>query len=316
MLKQPMTGTDGYIAAADGVRLFFQKSGSGSNTVIIPNAVHMFDSFQHLTDGRSLVFFDLRNRGRSDSVTDASKLSRGILPSRGILDDVDDMEAVRRHSGADQIDLIGHSYMGLAVILYAMTYPAHLRRVVQIGPMQPDSRTQYPKHLTGADATLAEFLRKLPELQASGSSGDPRQTAMRFWDLLRTLMVADPADAAKIRWTPFEYPNETNFMKHWTENLLPSIQRLDFSPQELAKVTMPVLVVHGTRDRQSPYGAGRDWALRLPNARLLTVQGAAHVPWIEVPDAVFGSIESFLLGDWPEASEKITRLDPQEDTGA
>ena len=57
---------------------------------------------------------DLRNRGRSDFITDNSKLRRGIHQ------DVDDLEAVRRHFGIDQIALIGHSYAGIIVILYAM----------------------------------------------------------------------------------------------------------------------------------------------------------------------------------------------------
>jgi proline iminopeptidase len=300
-----MASSESYIAADDGVRLFFQKAGSGPNVVVVPNAVHMFDSFKHLTENRTLVFFDLRNRGRSDSVTDGSKLIRGILH------DVDDLEAVRRHCGIEQFDLIGHSYLGLTVILYAMKYPAHVGRLVQIGPMQPHARTQYPAHLTGADATLAEFPGKLAQLQQQGSSGDPREVAGRFWALLRTLMVAEPADAERIDWTPFDYPNELKFMGHWTHNLLPSIQQLDLTPDELSKVTAPVLVIHGRRDRQAPYGGGREWALRLPNARLITIENAAHVPWIEAPDKVFGSIETFFGGAWPEAAEKVVWLDPR-----
>jgi len=44
----------------------------------------------------------------------------------------------------------------------------------------------------------------------------------------------------------------------------------------------------------------------LPNARLLTVENAAHAPWIEAPDKVFGAIDTFLDGTWPEAAEKLT----------
>ncbi len=32
----------------------------------------------------------------------------------------------------------------------------------------------------------------------------------------------------------------------------------------------------------------------LPHARLVTIENAAHAPWIEAPDVVFGAIESFL----------------------
>jgi pimeloyl-ACP methyl ester carboxylesterase len=111
---------------------------------------------------------------------------------------------------------------------------------------------------------------------------------------LKVLMVANAADAGKISWTPFDYPNELNFMRQWMGYVYPSIQKLEFSKAALAGVTVPVLTIHGTRDRQSPYGGGREWASILPNARLLTIEGAAHVPWIESPDLVFGSIRTFL----------------------
>lgn len=294
---------EGFVTAEDGVRLFFRKVGNSPNAVIIPNAVHMFDSFQNLAADRTLIFFDLRNRGGSDSVSDRSKLVRGIHQ------DTDDLDAVRRHFGIDQTDVVGHSYVGLTVILYALKYPAHVRRVVQIGPVQANARTQYPAHLTCADATLAEFLEQMTKLQKESQLEDPREICKKFWAQARVLCVANRADADKIHWTPCEYPNEVGFMKHWIENILPSIQGLELTPEEISKVKAPVLTIHGTRDRQSPYGAGREWALVLPDARLVTVENAAHVPWIEAPEKVFGCIRTFLDGSWPEQAEVVEFLD-------
>jgi pimeloyl-ACP methyl ester carboxylesterase len=77
-------------------------------------------------------------------------------------------------------------------------------------------------------------------------------------------------------------------------------------------VKTPVLTIHGSKDRSAPYGGGREWALRLANARLLTVGQAAHAPWIEAPELTFGSIKTFLDGTWPEAAEKVTSLDPDD----
>jgi hypothetical protein len=39
---------------------------------------------------------------------------------------------------------------------------------------------------------------------------------------------------------------------------------------------------------------------------LLTVAGAAHVPWIEAPELTFGAIDVFLSGEWPESAERVT----------
>jgi proline iminopeptidase len=299
-----MQSAEGYITTEDGVRLFFKTLGTGPSPVIIPNSAHMFESFKHLADHRTVIFYDMRNRGGSDAVSDASKLAKGIH------NDVDDLDAVRRHFGIDKVDVIGHSYLGLVVILYAMKYPAHVNRVVQIGPAQPNASTQYPAHLTGADATLAAFGGKIMQLRSQGPAADPKEAGAKFWGLLRELMVANAEDAGKINWTPFDYPNELLFMKYWTESMVPSIQALHLGAEEMARVTMPVLTIHGARDRQSPYGAGREWALTLPNARLLTVEDAAHVPWIEAPEKVFGAIVTFLDGVWPQAAEAVTSLDP------
>jgi proline iminopeptidase len=294
---------EGFLTTEDGVRLFFQAVGNEPLAVLIPNGFHLFDDFQHLADGRTLIFCDLRNRGRSDSVSNASKLKRGILQ------DADDLDAVRRHFGFGKVDVIGHSYMGLMAILYAMRYAPHVRRVVQIGPMEPVPGKQYPARLTGADATLREVFARLAQLQKERGSETPQEFCRKFWSVLRLIYVTNPADAGKINWGRCDLPNELNLMKYWTETILPSIQSLHLSVEDLAKVKTFVLTIHGTRDRSAPYGGGREWAMLLPNARLVTAENAGHAPWIEAPERVFGSIKTFFDGAWPESAEKVKSID-------
>ncbi len=299
-----MHSSEGYLTTEDGVRLFYHKLGDGPRALIIPNGIYLYNDFKYLADSRTLIFYDVRNRGRSDSVTEASKLTRGIHH------DVDDLEAVRRHFRASQVDVLGHSYIGLMVALFAMKYPASVNRVVQIGPMQPSSGKQYPAHLRCADGTLSRVLSKLAELQKERPSGDPEEDCKKFWAILGEIYVVDPADAEKINWGRCDLPNERNFRKYWSEFIGPSIESLDLSADEVAKAQAPVLIVHGIKDRSSPYGGGRDWALMLPNARLVTVENAAHAPWIEAPELVFEPIETFLGGKWPESAQKVDLLEP------
>jgi pimeloyl-ACP methyl ester carboxylesterase len=298
-----MTPNKEFVRADDGVRLFVQIVGSGSDVVIIPNRLYLVDRFARLADRRMLIFCDPRNRGLSDHVTDRSKIENGVHH------DVDDFDAIRRHVGVDRISLIGHSYMGVVVVLYAMKFPNHAERIVQIGPMGPDYSSQYPSHLTNVDATLADVLARLGRLQQERPSLDAEAFCRRFWSTLRPFYVVDPADADRLEWEPCHLPNEINFMKPCDEQVLPSIQRLQLTSNDFCKVGSPVLTIHGRKDRSSAYGGGRDWALHLPNARLLTVDRAAHVPWIEEPELVFGAIETFLAGGWPEMVEKVEVLD-------
>jgi proline iminopeptidase len=303
-MQEHMPPSEGFLKTDDGARLFFRKTGTGPY-VIFPNGLYLFDDFERFADRRTLIFYDVRNRGRSDLVTDGSKLV-GSIPH-----DVEDLDAVRRHFGIARFDVIAHSYIGVLATQYAIKYAPHVNRAVLIGPMQPNPATEYPAHLTGADATLSEVFSKLGQLaqerQSRGLHEITQQDCEEFWSILRPIYVVNPADAGKIAWGRCDLPNERNFMQYCSENILPSIHRLRFTAETLAPATAPVLIVHGARDRSAPYGGGRDWALIFPNARLLTVENAAHAPWIEAPELVLGSIETFLDGEWPSAAQKLVR---------
>jgi proline iminopeptidase len=295
-----MRVTEGYLTAADGVRLFFQKVGDGPSTVVVPNALYMFDDFKHLADRYTCIFYDLRNRGRSDEVTDDALLKGGIH------NDVQDLEAVRRHFELAKVSVLGHSYVGAVVALYAMEHADSVSRVVQICPIAPDITKQYPPDLSNMDATTARVFTQLAQMQTEGGPSDPVEACNRVWSVLRPLYVLDEADVGKISRMGFcELANERNMMRHFQSNIMPTLQCLKISAADYARASMPVLTIHGTKDRNAAYGGGLDWARSLPDARLVTVDDAAHVPWIEASQLVFGSIATFLDGSWPAAARKV-----------
>lgn len=296
---------EGYVTTADGVRLYFRIVGEGPRTVLFPNGFDLLDDFKPLFADSTLVVFDLRNRGFSDPVADPSKLAAGVH------NDVEDVDAIRRHFGIEKVNVIGHSYVGLTVILYAMKYGAHVERVVQLGPTGPYPGKQYPAPLSFDDGVLQEVFGRLGEMQKDRGTEDPVELCRKFWSVLRRIYVTDSADAGKIHWGRCDLPNESGFMKYWGEHVWPSVLALDLTPEEIAKVRTPVLTVHGAKDRSAPYGGGREWALLLPEARLVTVENGAHAPWIEAPEQVFGAIATFLAGAWPEGAEKVESLETQ-----
>jgi len=296
-----MAPSEGYLTMDDGLRLFYRTRGEGPATVIVPNGFYL-GALEPLAEGRRLVLYDPRNRGLSDPLAGTSKEKAGIRQ------DVLDLEAVRRHLAVEVLDLVGHSYMGVTVILYAAHYPDHVNRVVQIGPLGPSPDREYPAHLTSADAVLRDVMARLARLQEERASLDPEELCRKAWSVLRPLYVADPAAADKIDWDRCDLPNERGFMQYWSQCLLPSIRDLHLTDRDLEAVRMPVLTVHGRKDRSAPYGGGREWALRLPNARLLTVENAGHAPWIEARETVFAAIGAFLDGAWPEGAEEVLRL--------
>ena len=291
------------ITLDDGVRLHCQQLGSGYRIVLIPNGFHLLQELKFLAASATLVFYDVRNRGRSDAVTEPAKLAGGILQ------DVQDLDAVRRHFGRDRVDLIGHSYIGRLAALYAMEYPERAGRAVLLSPIQPDPAKQYPPHLMYADATMTEVTSRIAVMRKEPPAGNPEEICRNFWRVLRLIYVTNPEDAERIDWGRCDLENERRFGTYWMGHLWPSIQKLRLGDENFAKAMNPVLVVHGTKDRSAPYGGARDWALRLPNARLVTVPGAGHALWIESPEIVFNSIAMFLEGAWPQAAKEVQVVD-------
>ena len=276
----------------------------GPQTVILPGRLFIFNDFQRLAKGRTLIFYDMRNRGRSDAVTDTSKIT--------IQDDVKDLEAVRRLFRADKPDLIGFSYLGMMVILYATQHPDHVNRIVQIGPASRKFGTTFPPALTAGDESKVPDPAEVQKLEESYKNGFAREHPKEYcemeWKTEQRRMVGNPANAGRIP-SPCEMRNEwpINLFRHF-QFAVASVQALQIPKEAIAKLNMPVLTIHGTKDRNAPYGGGREWAMLLPNARLITIPGAAHMSWVEAPDVIIPSIDIFLSGKWPEKAEKITSL--------
>src|SRR5712692_6785039 len=112
----PANVTEGYVKAEDDIYLFARKIGSGPNVIIVPLQLFLYETFRSLAAAdRTLIFYDVRNRGQSTPVGDDLKI--------GIQRDVADIDVIRQAFGVTRFSLIGFSYGGLMVALYAMDHP-------------------------------------------------------------------------------------------------------------------------------------------------------------------------------------------------
>jgi proline iminopeptidase len=117
------------------VRLYYRKVGDAPKVVILPGRLFAFADFEALGRDYTLISYDMRNRGRPELVADDAKIS--------FEHDVADIEAVQRHFGVERMALIGYSYLGKIVVLYALAHPEHVERIVQLGPVPPSFTTEY-----------------------------------------------------------------------------------------------------------------------------------------------------------------------------
>ena len=284
----------GVLEAADGVRLCFEVTGSGTEVLVIPLRSSMAADFAPFVGGRRVVYYDPRGRGCSTPAAELAEL--------GINADVRDLEAMRQHLGIERMALLGWSYFGAVVARYAMQYPARVTRLIQIGPL-PARRLPYFEQ--GVAAVMTRLDRAaLSAAQALTQSPGGRQdpTALcRAWNrAILPAYVGDPKSLNRMRSDPCADPNEHPL------TLNPVLSRLwnalgDWDWRvEVTGLTVPTLVIQGDRDFQ-PLDGTREWVAR-GEARLLVLEGAGHMAWLDRPEAVFDAVNRFLAGEWPTGS--------------
>jgi pimeloyl-ACP methyl ester carboxylesterase len=295
----------GYVSTHDGYRLYYEKAGSGKQTVILPGRLFMIQDFKKLAKGRTLIAYDMRNRGKSDRVEDLKAIT--------IENDIRDLESVRRHFNVAKFTPIGYSYLGFMVVLYAAQHPERVQRIVQIGAVPRKWDTEYPAHLQNRDLQQAIPDNERNDLEKAREQGmkqkAPREYCIKEWNVLRRrMLVANPENGDKVPM-PCDMENEwpINFERHLKAHFEGSVQKLDVKKEYVQQVKVPVLTIHGRKDRNAPYGSGREWALTLPNARLITVDNGAHQVWADDPQ-VLNDIDTFLRGKWPARAEHITSM--------
>jgi proline iminopeptidase len=284
---------EGMIRTEDGVGLHYVVVGPGAPSVLVPNGFYLEEDLGTFLEGRAVVYYDARNRGRSEAVQERSRLRAGVE------NDVSDLEAVRRHFAIGRAVTLGHSYMGLVVAIHALRCADALEGVIQIGPMGPFPGRAYPPDLAWSDDVSNEVFRRLGALQKERGAYEPSAFCEEAWRILRPLYVTDPANASRIRWDRCHLPNELGALAYWNELLFPSIQSLVIDKAAFRRVDVPVLTIHGRLDRSAPFGGGRDWAELFPNGHLLVVEGGPHAPWVEKPELVGEAIRHVLARGRP-----------------
>jgi pimeloyl-ACP methyl ester carboxylesterase len=121
--------SDGFVNAGDGARLYYVEKGTGPDVLVAPVALylepHLLDE---LAAKRRVIFYDPRNRGRSDAA-DVSSVS---------LDrQIEDLEALRKALGIEKMALLGWSGLGMEMAVYALRYPQHVTRLIQMSAVPP-----------------------------------------------------------------------------------------------------------------------------------------------------------------------------------
>ncbi|MDQ6886690.1 MAG: alpha/beta fold hydrolase [Gemmatimonadota bacterium] len=284
----PPPRDDGFTSTTQTPLYWARYGASGTPALLVlhggPGAHHdyLLPQLLQLADRYELVFYDQRGGGRSR--TDDRE-------AIGWRTHVADLAAVARELGLDPLSLVGYSWGGLLAMLYALeaardeTVPAPHRLVlIDPAPATREHRRAFETELARRQAAPAVQAMR-DELAASGlRERDPQAFRQRKFEIGVAGYFADPRRASDL--TPFRV------MGRVQQSVWESLGEFDLLP-DLGEIRVPTLILHGQQD-PIPLAASEETARRIPNARLVVLEGSGHVPYVEAEVALFRTIRRFL----------------------
>jgi len=285
---------EGSITTSDGVQLYYCLVGAGPDTVVVPAAAYLVQEFKRLSPGRTLIFYDPRNRGRSAAASDSTNI--------GMQYGLADVESVRQYFGLKKMSLIGMSYLGAMVALYAAEHPEQVDRVVQIDPIPPRKDPYWQQFRTIHAARMDSLgFGCLQNMQDMVEDIATPAIYRKMVDRLRlAAMMANPEAISSLKAEhrsdlENESPENIEFVM---SKMYESLGDWDWR-NEMGNLLMPVLTIQGEQD-PIPMNSAVEWVEILPNARLFKIPDSGHLPFVEQPEIFYPAVEKILNGEWPE----------------
>jgi len=281
-----LPSTEG-LRAVNGTELYVKQVGSGDPIVVVhggPVLEHgyLLPHLLPLARSHELIFYDQRLSGRSAGTVDSSTVRLSTF--------VEDIEALRVSLGLGRIVLMGHSWGGLLAMEYAVRYGEHLHALVLLDPMPPSAALWRREQSLLAARVTPPDSADLAALRATEAFAQREPAAVEA--ALRVSFLPQFHDRTRIDalqlYVPPDYAERSRQFGYMMVDLL----RFDLL-DSLSAVTVPTLIVYGA-DEPAADLSGTALVEHLPRARLVTVEGAGHFPFIEQPEAFLSTVEAFL----------------------
>jgi pimeloyl-[acyl-carrier protein] methyl ester esterase len=224
---------------------------------------------EHLAPRFRVHAVDLPGHGHSEPVTPCTLDALTGAVSRAF------------EGAGEPLTVVGWSLGGAVALRWARTAPERIARLVLVATTPCFvARDDWPHAM--ARQTVAQFgdelaasyrltLQRFLSLQLSGSADARVMLAALRRDLFAR---GDPAPSA-------------------LAGALAVLSATDLRA-DVPAIAQPTLVVTGERDTLTPASAGAWLASALPNARLASIAGAGHVPFLSHPAAFADAIDGFL----------------------
>jgi len=255
-------------AQVNGQKIHFEDSGGGGPAVVFSHGLLMDGSMfapqvAALTPRYRCIVWDERGHGQT---------ATGECAPFTYYDSADDLAALLAHLGVNQAVLAGMSQGGYLSLRCALRHPAIVRALVLINSQ---ATPEDPVTLPGYQDMLQDW---------TGNGLSERRASILAHFILGGKWSGAAAWRAKWKQTA---PGDLT-QSFWT-----LLSRDDISDQ-LARITMPTLVIHGDSDRAIEPSRAQAMAATIPDAEWVLVPGAGHASNLTHPHLVNPAIEQFL----------------------
>ena len=287
---------EGYVTTADSARLHYKIIGGGTDTLV---AIHggpgvdlesILNDFMPLANRHVVIFYDQRGTGGSTLPLDTARLTA--------TQQVDDLDAIRKHFGLARMTLVAHSYGPLLAATYAIAHPNRVKRMVFFGPVPP-RRGTFWKRFGQSFATRIDSASSRRMNDANRRMNDPtqdqRQGCRDYWTEAVRPRLAEPERTSAMVKADFCAASPAAIVYGLTTTnrvVMGSYGDWDIR-DALKNVAAPTLVMHGEQEA-IPMDLVEEWITALPHARLVKVPRAAHFTYLERPELVWPVVEKFL----------------------
>jgi proline iminopeptidase len=233
-----------------------------------------------LTDKMQLVYFDHRGQGRS---------ARGD-PDLYVLDEnVEDMEALRRHLGLGPIVSIGTSYGGMVGMAHAARYPESVSHLILVVTSSHAGFNARARQIV-AERGTAEQKKVCDQLWAGEL--DTLEKLRHYYDVMGPLysLTHDPVAARIGRERGTLSPDAIN------KAFAPGgfLQTYDLRP-ELGRITAPTLILAGRHDWICPPEFSQELHRLIPGSDLRIFERSSHSIRADEPQAMLDAIAGFVV---------------------
>lgn len=231
-----------------------------------------------LQDAAQLVFIDHRGCGRSKK----TKRSDYTLANN-----IEDIEALRKHLGLDRICILGTSYGGMVAQGYATRYPKRVEKLILV-VTAPSYR-----FLDAAKKNLEE-------------RGNAQQIAVceHLWNgtfknhahVMKFFKLTDSLYSVKMKKSHKKsFRTTTTTWSHdaLNEGFTNSIKHFDYI-SKLKKITCPTLVLAGQDDWICDPGQSKIIAKHIPHAELKIFKNCGHAMAVDAHEKYIKTVKKFL----------------------